>query len=138
MTPINELVNLFLRYVAFGDGYAKDAVRLLAPNESNSVKGVVCGESGVAGVAALMAVAKTYRDDTKSYSLGCVIISPECWRTHCNLGTTFLPSLHRNRGMDTTGNGCPMGFNKDSVVLVVNTEADTDPELYQRILGGNA
>ena len=33
-----------------------------------------------------------------------------------------------------TENECPMGFTAESVVLVVNTEADTDPELYQRML----
>ena len=59
------MTRLFLRYVAFGDGYAKDAVRMLAPSKGDSKKGVVCGESGAAGVAALMAVAKAYRDDQK-------------------------------------------------------------------------
>ena len=29
-----------------------------------------------------------------------------------------------------------MGLTAESVVLVVNTEADTDPELYRRILRG--
>ena len=76
MTFINGLViRLFLRYVAFGDGYAKDAVRILAPKKEGSFKkGVVCGESGAAGVAALMAVAKAYRDDAKRLALGCVMI----------------------------------------------------------------
>ena len=69
MSPITDFVTrLFLRYVAFGDGYAKEAVRILAPNEGDSKKGVICGESGAAGVAALMAVAKAYRDDPKSWS----------------------------------------------------------------------
>ena len=41
-----------------------------------------------------------------------------------------------SQGKDVARKGCPMGFSKESVVLVVNTEADTDPELYQRILSG--
>ena len=43
-----------------------------------------------------------------------------------------------SQGKDVARKECPMGFGKASVVLVVNTEADTDPELYRRILSGDA
>lgn len=73
-------------YIAVGDGYAKQGVRILAE------EGVVAGESGAAGVAGALACTRELRD--------------------------------------------AIGLTPDSVVLFVNTEADTDLEMYTKILKG--
>ena len=62
-----------------------------------------------------------------------------------------LPVISGESGAVTTGllallASCPqleeirsaMGLNEDSVVLLFNTEGDTDPENYQRIVYGGA
>jgi diaminopropionate ammonia-lyase len=75
--------------LAIGDGWVVDAMRALAANEPS----VVAGETGAAGVAALLAL-------------------------------TEAPNLKRH-----------LDLSPDSRVLVINSEGDTDPAIYQAIVG---
>lgn len=74
--------------LAIGDGWVPEAMRLLARNEPP----VVAGETGCAGIAALLALSEA------SVLKHTLRLSP------------------------------------DSCVLVINSEGDTDPALYQRII----
>ncbi len=84
---LRDAVDLF---VAVSDAYAEEAMRLYAR------EGIVSGESGAAGLAALLALARSpgLRDATRALRLG-----------------------SRTR------------------VLALNTEGDTDPQGYRRIVG---
>lgn len=84
---LRDCVDVFL---AVGDRYAEQAMRLLARH------GVVSGESGAAGLAALLAL----RQEQLLREAAAVL-----------------------------------RLSQDARVLVVNTEGDTDPEGYRRVVG---
>lgn len=84
---LRDAVDLFL---AVGDSYAEDAMRRFAR------EGVISGESGCAGLAALLAV-------------------------------RLSPGL---RGVADR-----LGLGSESRVLLLNTEGDTDPVGYRRVVG---
>jgi len=77
-------------FLAIDDGYAAEAMRMLA------ACGVISGESGAAGMAGLLALARE-------------------------------PALAKHRETLRLGEA--------STVLIVNTEGDTDPASYRRIVG---
>lgn len=79
----------FDAYLSIDDHYAEEAMRILAAG------GIVAGESGAAGLAALLAL-RAESPDLAERELSLV---------------------------------------EDSRILVINTEADTDPEGYERIVG---
>jgi diaminopropionate ammonia-lyase len=81
-------------FVTIEDEPAFDTMRLLASGEDDPP--LVVGESGAAGLAALIAVAQD-------------------------------PGRRSDLGLDST-----------SSVLVVGTEGDTDPQVYERIVGRSA
>jgi len=82
----------FDTYLAIDDHYAEEAMRILAACD------IVSGESGAAGLAALLAL-RTERPDLMEGALR---------------------------------------LSGDSRVLIINTEADTDPDAYGRIVGKTA
>ncbi len=79
-------------FVAVEDGYAVEAMRLLAAGTGGDPK-IVAGEAGAAGLAGLLALLE-------------------------------LPLAER----------APLRVN--GRVLLVNTEGDTDPANYRRVVGG--
>lgn len=87
---LKDSIDLFL---GIGDGYAEEAMREYAK------WGVVSGESGASGLAALMALLQA-------------------------------PSLAEAKEK--------MGLNAHSRILLINTEGDTDPQNYQKIVGNVA
>ncbi len=87
---VRDACDLFL---AIEDSWAEEAMRAAAR------EGLVCGESGAAGLAGLMALVRD-------------------------------PALAAARKR--------LGLGRASRVLVVNTEGDTDPEHYRRVVAGEA
>jgi diaminopropionate ammonia-lyase len=82
-------------FLAIDDNYAKEAMRLFAAGTGGDPQ-VVSGESGAAGLGALLAFAEE-------------------------------PSLAKAR--------TSLGLGPEARVLLVNTEGDTDPVSYRRIVG---
>jgi len=82
----------FDAFISIEDHYAEEAMRELAG------EGVVAGESGAAGLAALIALKKEYPG--------------------------FLNDV--------------LGVGNEDCVMIINTEADTDPEAYRKIVGKKA
>jgi diaminopropionate ammonia-lyase len=81
--------------VAIGDDWAIEAVKRLAHPQSDDAK-IVAGETGGAGLAALLAV-------------------------------HGRPELEQ-----------ALGLGRDSKVLLLGSEGDTDPDIYRRIVGQSA
>ena len=77
-------------FIAVSDDYAEEAMR------EYHKEGIVSGESGASGLAALLAL--------------------------CN-------------NKELYGAVKELGINKDSKILLVNTEGDTDPENYKKVVG---
>jgi diaminopropionate ammonia-lyase len=77
----------FYAFVAIEDFWAKEAMRLLSRHD------IISGESGCAGMAALLALKAEHPD--------------------------FFKEFHKKAGRN---------------ILLINTEADTDPDSYQRII----